>query len=160
VIDLSENERDYSDYRQVIGNLSNIVVLLSGFTFTAITILLSQFSVLGSLTTQFILFFLAFLFFLFIMLMGTVHVLLSKFCRNFPPVTKDIAGFNRLMILSWVLLQFAVVLMFLIWNLVYLSLASGVMLAIFNIPQIRGVMRTRRLSTEGEGKTQNHFVDS
>lgn len=153
VIALSESERDYSDYRQVLGNLSNIVVLLSGFTFTAITILLSQFSVLGSLTSQLILFFLASLFFLFIMLLGMIHGLLTRLCRNFPPVTKDIAGFNRLMLLSWILLQLAVVLMFLIWNLVYLSLASAVILVIFNIPQIRGVIRTRRLNEEKEVKT-------
>jgi hypothetical protein len=152
VIAVSENEKDYSDYRQVLGNLSNIVVLLSGFTFTAITILLSQFPVLGSLTSQIILFFLASLFFLFIMLLGMVHGLLTKLCRNFPPVTKDIAGFNRLTILSWILLQLAVVLMFLIWGLVYLSLASGVTMVLFNIPEIRAVIRMGRLSEQGEEK--------
>jgi hypothetical protein len=50
---LSENEMDYSDYFQVKANTSNILVLLSGFTFTGITILLGQFPILGSLTAQF-----------------------------------------------------------------------------------------------------------
>jgi uncharacterized protein (DUF58 family) len=57
--------------------------------------------------------------------------------------------------LSWTLLQLAVVLMFLIWNLIYLSLASGIMLAMFTIVQIRmfkGLPRTK-VSAEGEGKT-------
>jgi hypothetical protein len=136
-----------------MGNLSNIMALLSGFTFTAITIMLSQFPALGSLTAQLVLFFLACLFFLFIMLVGMVHGLLYKLCRCFPPVTKDIAGFNVLSLLSWVLLQFAVVLMFLIWNLVYLSLASAAMVVIFNIPQIRAVLGNKRLSYKVEERT-------
>lgn len=150
---MSECEKDYSDYRQLIGNLSNIMVLLSGFTFTAITILLSQFSVLGSLTGQLVLFFLACLFFLFIMLVGMVHDRMYKLCRNFPPVTKELASFNRLSLLSWVMLQLAVVLMFLIWDLVYLSLASAAMLVLFNIPQVRGVIRYRRLSYKRDNRT-------
>jgi hypothetical protein len=153
VIALAESEKDYSDYRQVMGNLSSIVVLLSGFTFTGITILLSQFPVLGSVTSQLILFFLASLFFLFIFLLGWIHGMLTRLCRNVPPVTRDIAAFNRLMMLSWVLLQLAVVLMFLIWNLVYLSLALGVMWAVFNMIQIRGLKGWRRFSVEGKGKT-------
>jgi hypothetical protein len=150
VTTISETEKDYSDWRQLMGNLSNIMALFSGFTFTAITILLSQFPVSGSLTAQLVLFFLACLFFLFIMLVGTVHGLMYKRCRCFPPLTKDIAGFNSLSLLSWVLLQFAVVLMFLIWNLVYLSLASAFMVVVFNIPQVRGMLRNRRFIYKGE----------
>jgi hypothetical protein len=153
VITLSETEKDYSDYRQLIGNLGNIMALFSGFTFTAITILLSQFSILGSLITQLVLFFLTFLFFLFIALVGSVHGNIYRLCRNFPPVTKELASFNRLSLLSWVMMQFAVVLMFLIWDLVYLSLASTVMLVLFNIPQVRGFLKGRRFSYRGEGRT-------
>jgi hypothetical protein len=154
VIALLENENDYSDYRQLIGNLSNVMALLSGFTFTAITILLSQFSVLSSLTTQLVLFFLTFLFFLFIMLVGTIHGLMYGLCRSFPPVTKEMAGFNRLSLLSWVMIQFAVVLMFLISNLVYLSLASIVMLVLFNVPQVLGMTRHGRFSTKSPKKVE------
>jgi len=151
---ISENEKDYSDYLQVEANTLSILVLLSGFTFTGITILLSQFPVLGSLTVQFILFFLASLFFLFMFLLVWANVIAMRACRNLPPVTREIAGFNRLTILSYVLLQLAVVLMFLIWNLVYLSLASGVVLALFVIVQMRGLKSFGRLhSNEGEDKT-------
>jgi hypothetical protein len=154
VIAISGNEKDYSDYLQVTGNTLNILVLLSGFTFTGITILLSQFPVLGSLTVQFILFFLASLFFLFMFLLTSAQAIWMRLCRNLPPVTREIAGFNRLLILSFMLLQLAVVLMFLIWNLIYLSLASGVVLALFVILQIRGIERQGRLHiNEGEDKT-------
>ena len=145
VIAFSESEKDYSDYLQIGANTVNILVLLSGFTFTGITILLSQFPVLGSLTTQFILFFLSSLFFLFMLLLVWANFTYMRQCRNLPPVTKEIAGFNRLVILSYMLLQLAVVLMFLIWNLVYLSLASGVMWAMFTIIQIRGLRGWGRL---------------
>lgn len=152
MIALSESEKDYSDYLQVTANTLNLLVLLSGFTFTGITILLSQFPVLVSLTVQLILFFLASLFFLFMFLLGWFNTMLIRLCRNLPPVTREIASFNRLTILSYMLLQLAVVLMFLIWNLVYLSLASGIVLALFVIVQIRGLKRWGRLhSNEGEG---------
>ena len=154
VIALSENEKDYSDYLQVVSNTLNILVLLSGFTFTGITILLSLFPVLDSLTVQFILFFLSSLFFLFMFLLTWLNAMLMRLCRNRPSVTREVAGFNRLTLLGYVLLQLAVVLMFLIWSLVYLSLASGVVLVLFVIAQIRGVKRMGRLrSNEGEDKT-------
>jgi hypothetical protein len=133
VIALSESEKNYSDYLQIGANTLSILVLLSGFTFTGITILLSQFPVLENLTAQFILFFLASLFFLFMFLSVWANSMWMRFCRDLPPVTREIAVFNLLTILGYMLLQLAVVLMFLIWNLIYLSLASGVVLAMFVI---------------------------
>lgn len=151
---ISENEKDYSDYFQVTTNTMNILVLLSGFTFTAITILLSQYPVLGSLTLQFILFFLASLLFFFMFLMAWFGGALMRLCKSRPPVTREVVGLNRLIILGYALLQLAVVLMFLVWNLTYLSLASGVVLAMFVILEIRGIYRVGRLiSNEGEDKT-------
>lgn len=154
VIALSESEKDYSDFLQIGANTINILVLLSGFTFTGITILLSQFPVLGSLTVQFVLFFLASLFFLFMFLLGMANTMFMKACRNLPPVTRDVVRFNRLIWVSWTLLQFAVVLMFLIWNLVYLTLATGIMLAMFVIANISTLLKgSNRLSIKGEDKT-------
>ena len=151
---ISENEKDYSDYFQVTTNTMNILVLLSGFTFTAITILLSQYPVLGSLKLQFILFFLASLLFFFMFLMAWFGGALMRLCKSRPPVTREVVGLNRLIILGYALLQLAVVLMFLVWNLTYLSLASGVVLAMFVILEIRGIYRVGRLiSNEGEDKT-------
>jgi hypothetical protein len=153
VIALSESEKDYSDYFQIAGNTLSILALLSGFTFTGITILLSQFPFLDSLRTQLILFFLACLFFLFMFMMTWFNNRLMSRCRNLPPVTREIASFNRLIFLGWTLLQLAVPLMFLIWNLTYLSLASGTMLALFTIALIETVKVKGRLSYKGEGKT-------
>jgi len=147
---ISENEKDYSDYFQVTAHTANILALLSGFTFTGITILLSQYPVLGSLTVQFILFFLASLFFFFMFLMAWFDAALMRLCRNRPPVTREVAGLNRLIVLGYTLLQLTVVLMFLVWNLAYLSLASGVVLAMFVILEIRGVALAGRLRSNEE----------
>jgi len=153
VIALPENEKDYSDYHQIRANTINILVLLSGFTFTAITILLSQYSALSSLTTQLVLFFLTSLFFMFMFLLAWFSINQWKYVRNLPPVTREIAVFNRLVWLSYFLLQLAVVLMFLIWNLVYLSLASGILLAIFIILHFSVPGLVSRISNESESKT-------
>lgn len=151
---ISENEKDYSDYFQITANTGNILVLLSGFTFTAITIMLSLFPVLGSLTVQFILFFLASLFFFFMFLMGWFGNMLMKLCRDRPSVTREVVAFNHLTMLGFHLLQLAVVLMFLVWNLIYLALASGVVLALFVFVQIRGYLRSGRSHINGAaGKT-------
>ncbi len=154
---ISEDEKDYSNYFQVTANTTNILVLLSGFTFTAITILLSQFPVLGSLTVQIILFFLACLFFLFMFLMGWFNSILMMLCRSRPPVTREVVSFNHLLILSFHLLQLVVVLMFLIWNLIYLALASGVVLAVFVFVLVRGYFRWGRSHID-EGKTKNKLA--
>jgi hypothetical protein len=154
VIAISENEKEYSVYLQVATNTLNILVLLSGFTFTSITILLSLYPVLGSLPVQFILFFLASLFFCFMFMLTWFNSNLMKLSRNLPPVTREVVLFNRLLISTYTLLQLAVVLMFLIWNLIYLSLASGIVLAIFVILQIQGIKRSKRFHfNEVEDKT-------
>jgi hypothetical protein len=93
------------------------------------------------------------LFFLLILMLANIHALMARFCRNIPPVTKDIAGYNRLLALIYILIQLAVVLMFLIWNLFYLSLATGVMWALFMIIYIRMLIRFGRLSFEKNSKT-------
>ena len=129
-------------------NTVNILALLSGFTFTAIAILLSLYPVLDSLTVQFVLFFLAFLLFLFMFLMSWYASNLMRFARNRPPVTRQIASFNHLTMLSYHLIQLAVVLMFLVWNLTYLALASGILLALFAFIVIRGYFKAGRSRVE------------
>jgi hypothetical protein len=53
-----------------------------------------------------------------------------------------------MVMLSYQLIQFAVVLMFLVWGLTYLGLASGIMLALFVFVQVRGYFTTGRSHVE------------
>jgi hypothetical protein len=144
-----ENDEDYSDYFQVAANTLNIYVLLSGFTFTGTTILLGLYPTLGSLSVQFILFFLASLFFCFMFQMVWFNSRLMSLCRNRPPVTKSVVYFNHSTLLSFYLLQFSVVLMFLIWNLIYLSLATGIVWALFASIQLYGYSKYERAHVGG-----------
>jgi len=145
---ISETAKDYSDYYQVAANTVNMLALLSGFTFTGITILLSLYPVLGNLAVQFLLFFLAFLFFLFMFLMGWFNTHLMRLARNRPPVTRQVVIFNHMVMLSYQLIQFAVVLMFFVWDLIYLGLASGILLALFVFVQVRNYFTTGRSHVE------------
>jgi len=123
---VTENVKDYSDYIQYASNLASILSLLGGFTFTAFTILLTLLPDPSNIISQFTLIFLAGLFYLFMSLLGWIHMLMIRYGRNVPPVSRGISIFNSLVPLSYVGLGFAMVLMLLIWGLIYLALASGV----------------------------------
>jgi len=152
VIAMSEIEKDYADYLQVGANLINVLALLSGFAFTAITILLSQYPNLGglnSIASQVVLLLLSSLFFLFMWLLVSYQGRLLHLCRRIPPVTKELAFFNRLINQSYLALQFVVVVMFLVWSLFYLALATGIVWAIFTFLTVR-IMRGQRTRAENE----------
>lgn len=130
MIVVSKNEKDYSEYIQHLSNLSSVLSLLAGFTFTAFTILLTLLPDPSSIISQFTLVFLAALFYVFMSLLSWSHLLVIRYCKNVPPISKEMNTFNSLAPLSYMALEFAIVLMLLIWNLIYLALASGVVWAI------------------------------
>jgi len=136
VIVVSENEKDYSDYIQYTSSLSSVLSLLSGFTFTAFTILLTQLPDPSSMISQFTLFFIAALLYVFLTLLGWIHLQVIRFCKNVPPASRGFNTFNSLLLLNSVGLQLTI--MLLIWNLIYLALATGIMWAIFTIVNISG----------------------
>lgn len=116
-----------------LSNLSGVLSLFCGFTFTAITLLITVLPDPNSFLSQFTLFFFTVLFDLFLFLLAWATTTLIRFCEHVP--------FNMIQhsgILHWVLILsiglwgVAVVLMFLLWNLIYLALASGVVWALAN----------------------------
>jgi len=135
----TESEKDYSDYIQYASSSASVLSLLSGFTFTAFTILLAQLPDLSSIISQFTLFFLAALFYLFITLLARLHTFqMIRYCKNVPPASRGLSTFNYLSISTYIGLEFSIVLMLLIWNLIYLALATGIMWAIFAVLLISG----------------------
>jgi len=122
---VSRNEKDYSDYIQHSSNISNFLSLVYGFVFTAITILLTQLSAPSSLQSQIILFFLTVLFNVYRYLLDWNLTMTTHYCEM-PPLRREITIFNRVLFISGNLLGSAIVLMFFLWNLVYLALVSGV----------------------------------
>jgi len=113
---VTTNEKDYSDYIKHLSNLNSVGSLLAGFTFTTITLLITRLPDPSSIMSQLVLFFIAALFYLFLFLVGWNTNTLIYFCRNVPPKTKQLSTFNLLTVLSYLLLELTVILMFLLWE--------------------------------------------
>jgi hypothetical protein len=129
VITVSTNE-DYSNWIQYMSNVIHALSLFSGFTFTSITILLSLLPDPSQISSQVTLFLLSTLLDFFLFLMGWQTILLVYHCKNIPPLTKGLRLTSRLWFSSFALLCMAVTTMFLLWNLTYLALASGIALGL------------------------------
>jgi len=120
-------KKDYSDFVSHLSNLSGVLSLFCGFTFTSITILMTQLPDPSSILAQFTLFFFAVLFDLFLFSLTWTTISLIQFCEYVP-----FNMFQHSNIFNWLLFSLfgvwglAVVLMFLLWNLFYLALASGI----------------------------------
>jgi hypothetical protein len=119
------NEEHYSDFLNQLSGISREISLFCGFTFTIITLLVTRLTDPSDLISQISLLFLTVLLNLFIFLMGWVMTMRTIFCRYLP--FKSIRGskvFNPLLFLAYCLWGVAVVLIFLLSNLIYLALAS------------------------------------
>ena len=111
--------------------------LLSGFTFTAITIILTLFPDPSQIQTQIILFVLGVLLDIFLLVVVQQHHILAICLRIAPQLPRRWIGswwmkFNA-ELLSWVFLSTSVALMFFLWNLIYLAIASVIVTALFII---------------------------
>lgn len=129
---VTENEKDYSEYIQILSHTGGILALLSGFTFTAFTILLTLLPNPSSIASQFTLVFLAALFYLFMTLLTWGSPTMMRYSK-IPPLSKGVSTFNSLVFLGYVGLESVMVLMPFVWNLIYVALAIGVLLAVFII---------------------------
>ena len=130
---MSGNEKDYSDYVQQMSNVSSTISVLSGFLFTAITILITWLPDPTEIVTQFTLFFLATSFYLNVYLLVWNTMLGARYCRSLPPVTKGMRLFNTGFTFGIFLVGYTITLMFLIRYLFYLALISGALWTIMNI---------------------------
>jgi hypothetical protein len=130
---VAESEKDYSEYIQILSHTGSILALLSGFTFTAFTILLTLLPNPSSIASQFTLVFLAALFYLFMTLLTWGSPTMMRHSKNIPPLSKGMSTFNSLVFLGYVGLESVMVLMPFVWNLIYVALAIGVLLAVFII---------------------------
>jgi hypothetical protein len=129
---MAKDEKSYSEYfdhnRTIVGVLS----LFSGFLFTSITILLNWLQNKNELLAQATFLFLTLLFYL------SLYVLLDNlemgfhYIKDIPPLTLKVRPFFNLLLIFY-LFGAATVLMFLLFNLFYLSLISGVTWAIIVI---------------------------
>jgi len=134
---VSTKEEDYSSWLAVESLAVQVEALLCGFTFTAITLLVTLLPDPSGFLSQVTLCFLAFIFYLLEFLLFYALHYLSYCIKAVPPEWKKRRRERRflmgLFLLSFTSFGIAIVLMFLLWNLTYLALASGLMYTFFTI---------------------------
>jgi hypothetical protein len=145
-----ENEEEYTEYVKALDKSRvTMLSLFSGFTFSAITLLLDQLSDPSSFISQLTLFFLVVLFdlCLFLLAWQTVIVVGMWNVHKAPARSSlELSVFNLLLMIVFILWGWSVVLMFLLRNLHYLAMVSGVVWVIVIVTAVallRGM--TKRL---------------
>ena len=134
---MSTKEEDYSSWLAYESVAVYAATLLCGFTFTSITILITQLPNPSSFLSQVTLGFLAFMFHMFEFLLFHALFYLRHAVKAVPPEWEQRKGERRfamwLWLLSFTVWGIALVLMFLLWSLTYLALASGLMYMLFTV---------------------------
>ena len=124
---MSTDEKDYSDYIKHLSNMGNMYSFLSGFMFTAITVLITRLPDPSNIMAQFVLFFMAVMLDIFVFYMGNFYQAVVYLCKNVPSYSGRKSLFNFLSDSSILLgLGGTTVLLFLLWNLIYLALAQTI----------------------------------
>ena len=154
-----ENEEEYTEYVKCIsGSRVTMLSLLSGFTFSAITVLLFYLSDSSSFISQLTLFFLVVLFdlCLFLLAWQTIIVIGTWNVRKAPAHSKwELSVFNLLLILVFILWGWSVVLIFLLRNLDFLALISGIIWIVVIVTELtvlRGMIKRLGWSVKEELK--------
>jgi hypothetical protein len=140
-------------YAQYVKNLSSVRVtmlsLLSGFTFTTITILLNQLPDPSSTMSNIALLFLTVIFDLLLFLLGwQTYIVIGLYnVRDPPPHSRwELSAFNGILLLVFYMWGASPVLIYLIWNLYTLAIVSSVVWAMLIIVSLYiGKHMTRRL---------------
>jgi hypothetical protein len=122
---VTTDEKDYSGYIKHMSSFNSEFTTLAGFAFTILTLLITLLPDPSSITAQVTFFFLAILFDLLIFLVAWNTINNIYFCRNVPPSTKGLKAFNWLTFLCFNLSGIPIILVFLLSNLIYLTIVSG-----------------------------------
>jgi len=122
---VTTDEEDYSDYIKHMSSFNSEFTTIAGFTFTVLTLLITLLPDPSSITAQLTFFFLAILFDLAILLVAWNTINNIYFCRNVPPSTKGLKVFNWLTFLCFSLSGIPTILLFLLSDLIYLTIVSG-----------------------------------
>jgi hypothetical protein len=156
---VTENEAEYTEYVKAVDRSRvTMLSLFSGFTFTAITLFLVQLPDPSSFISQLTLFFLVVLFdlCLFLLAWQTIIMIGTWNVSKTPARSKwELSVFNLLLIIAFILWGWSVVLMFLLWNLTFLTMVSGVLwvtVIVTSVAVLRGMVKRLGWSVKEELK--------
>jgi hypothetical protein len=129
-------EENYTAYVKSLSAVrASVLSLLSGFTFSAIGVFLNQMPDPHNLISQTTLLFISFLFDLFLFLLAWQLIMMVGLAprgiaySKIERINKEMRTqgfFNWVMFLGFGLWGYTVVLMFMLWDLTYLAIISGV----------------------------------
>ena len=126
------DETHYTDFLTQLSGLTSELSLFCGFTLTIITLLVTRLPDPSILLAQISLLFLTILLNLLTFLLGWVMTMRTVFCRYLPlKKIKYSNVFNPLLFISLSLWGVSVILIYLLWNLTYLAIASAIIEAFF-----------------------------
>jgi hypothetical protein len=128
---LAGEKKDYSDYISFLVNGVNIASLFAVFTFTVITLLVTQLPDPSLFIAQVILFFLALIFELLLLIIGWSFWYILYFCEYVPPMTGTAKFASLFAFAMYQMFGIVIVLMFLLLNLAPLAFAAFLMWLIF-----------------------------
>jgi len=127
---VSENEEKYQAYIEYQSHRNNRYALFSGFTFTVIAILLTQLPDVTQVRAQIALFVLTVMLWVFLHELSGAEAAIINCIRVAPPLPEAWKESKVLRLLSgiipWMLLGLSVIILYLLWNLLYLALASAI----------------------------------
>ncbi|MHA2380124.1 MAG: hypothetical protein ACXADO_11015 [Candidatus Thorarchaeota archaeon] len=128
---MTTEKKDYTNYIMYVSNNVHLGSLFAVFTFTVITLLITQLPDPSLFFAQVILFFLAFIFDFLLFMIGWSTWLVLYFCLWVPPMTKPLRGGTVAAHIVYQMFSIVIILMFLLWNLVFLALAAFLMWGVF-----------------------------
>lgn len=139
---MSDEERKLGAYMTAQSVVSRNYSLFAGFTFTAITILITRVPDPSAWQSQVMLFFLAALFYLLVSSLFDNQSLINYCVKFAPKLPQDVLkSADRRGWLIWLMLGSSVCLLFLLWNLLYLASATGIVFTLFVITSYRKMNR-------------------
>lgn len=121
---MSRREKDYSDYIKHMSNLVSGMFFIGGILLTVITLLLTQLPNPSTLMSQLVLFFLLVGFNLTGFLATYLTIDVIYLCKDIPPYSSKYRIINMLMFVVATFWGLSVTLLFVLFNLTYLALAS------------------------------------
>ena len=126
---MSEDMDSYSDYFTHNGIIVGVLSLFCGFLFTSIAILLTTLQNRGGILGQATILFLTLVFYFSLFVLLDNLEMAFHYIKNIPPMTLKIRPFFNLLLIFY-LFGTSTVFMFLLFDLLYLAVVSGIVWAI------------------------------
>ena len=150
---MSEKKTSYSEYFGHNGVIVGVLSLFCGFLFTSITILLTSLQNKEGALAQATILFLTLIFYFSLYVLLDNLEMAFHYIEDIPPLTLKVRPFFNLLLIFY-FFGTSTILMFLLFNLVYLAIISAIIWTLVVIASINStVKRFYRQSVKRDWKT-------